>query len=530
MQPTRKSEVITVDGTPDKRMYWSIISDYNLKTALCELVDNALDRWTLRKHRKSVTIAIQLDADRQLISIKDNAGGLRQDELRLLVAPGGSKNNPNDEVIGIFGVGGKRAGIALGEHVEIKTRYQREPSYQLDVTKDWLESDDWTIGGHEIPDIEPGTTQVDVSRLRRKFFEEDIKEMHTHLGETYSWFLREGCKITVNGTPITPIEFDVWAFPPEFQPHQANFKFALGTDGEISAEITAGLIRDRIPEQENYGVYIYCNHRLIVKELKTRDVGYFVSTEAGVPHPDASLCRAIVRLQGPAKLMPWSSNKSSINSHPAFQKIRPALIRLVSHFTKLSRRLKDDWPNSVFRFTKGTIQEIEVDEVTAGKGLNLPALPRGNKSHIEQLKIRNKVQLRDQPWTLGIVEAMAAVDIIRRQKLETKNRIALILLDSNFEIALKEFIVHNTNLFPPSQYNATKIQQLFKNRSDVIAEVSKKVAIPSTILTKIRHYYDLRNKLIHERATVDITDTDVTNYRTTIEELLGVLFQLRLKA
>jgi hypothetical protein len=530
MRATRKSEVITVDGTPDKRMYWSIISDYNLKMALCELVDNALDRWTLTKKKSSVGINVELDADRQLISVKDNAGGLRQAELRLLVAPGGSKNNPNDEVIGIFGVGGKRAGIALGEHVEIRTRYQKERSYQLDITKDWLESEDWRIGGYEIPDIEPGTTQVDVSRLRRPFSEEDIREMHTHLAETYSWFLREGCTIRLNGKLITPIDFDVWAFPPEFPPHQAKVKFALGNDGEISAEITGGLIRDRIPEEENYGVYIYCNHRLIVKELKTRDVGYFVSTEAGVPHPDASLCRAIVRLQGSAKLMPWSSNKSSISSHPAFQKIRPTLIQLVSHFTKLSRRLKDDWPNSVFRFSKGTIEQIEVGEMNVAKSLNLPQLPRGNKSHIEQLKLRNKSQLRDQPWTLGIVEAMAAVDIITRQKLETRNRIALILLDSNFEIALKEFIVHETRLFPASQYNAAKIQQLFRHRPDVIAEVSQKIKIPPPMLTKVRHYYDLRNKLIHERATVDITDTDVSNYRETIEELLGILFQLRLEA
>lgn len=196
----------------------------------------------------------------------------------------------------------------------------------------------------------------------------------------------------------------------------------------------------------------------------------------------------------------------------------------------MSRRLKDDWPNNVFRFAKGSIQQIDVSEIAAGKGLNLPQLPRGNKSHIEQLKLRNKIQLRDQPWTLRIVEAMAAVDIITRQKLETRNRIAIILLDSNFEIALKEFMVHETKLFPPSQYNAAKIQQLFKHRPDVIAEVSQKIMIPPPTLTKVRHYYDLRNKLIHERATVDIADTDVSNYRETIKELLGILFQLRLEA
>jgi hypothetical protein len=44
-------------------------------------------------------------------------------------------------------------------------------------------------------------------------------------------------------------------------------------------------------------VYFYCNNRLIAKEIKTRDVGYFVSAEAGVPHPNISLCRELVRLE-----------------------------------------------------------------------------------------------------------------------------------------------------------------------------------------------------------------------------------------
>ncbi len=53
---------------------------------------------------------------------------------------------------------------------------------------------------------------------------------------------------------------------------------------------------------------------------------------------------------------------------------------------------------------------------------------------------------------------------------------------------------------------------------------------PANLLDKVRHYYGLRNKLIHERATVGITDNDVANYRTTIEEVLSILFKLRFTA
>lgn len=525
---TRKTEIKPIDGTPEKRMFWSIISDYDLKTGLCELVDNALDLWILGKQTLPLKVQIRLDVDRQLISVIDNAGGVRLDELRLLVAPGGSRNDPSAELIGIFGVGSKRAGIALGERVEIKTRFRREQSLQVDITRDWLESPNWELAAYEVPDIKPGTTEVEITHLRKPFSHQDVEGMLAHLGATYDWFLRKGCAIDVNGAPVTARSFDAWAFPPQFAPRSAVFDTELSQNGKIAVAITAGLIRDRNPEEDNYGVYFYCNHRLIVKELRTREVGYFVTSEAGVPHPDASLCRVIVRLQGPAILMPWNSSKSGINfGHPAFQHIRPTLIQLVSHFSSLSRRLKDDWEGKVFRYNTDEIQEISPADVTSRKRLILPPLPRVHKPRVEQLKSRNKNQIRDQPWTLGLVEAMGAVEIITRQRLETKNRIALILLDSNFEIALKEFVVHRNDHFPPQQFDDARIRQLFAKRREVIAAVSQKVTIPQPLLDKAQHYYNVRNKIIHERATVDITDSDVDNYRSTIEQILTILFKLK---
>ncbi len=527
MPVARKTEIGAIDGTPDKRMFWSSITDYDLKTGVCELVDNAIDLWTVENRNQPLRVALTLDAERQLISVHDDAGGIKHEELRLLIAPGGSRNDPNAELIGIFGVGGKRADIALGEHVEIKTRYKKQQSYQLDITKDWLETEGWEIPAYKIPDIEPGTTTVEISQLRKPFSQEQVEEITTHLGATYAWFVHQGCTLTVNDANVPGQDFNHWAFPKDYPPRSAAFDVKLGPEN-VRVEITAGLITDREPEQENYGVYVYCNHRLIVKELKTRDVGYFVTGEAGVPHPDASLCRAIVHVQGPVKLMPWNSSKSGINAaHPIFQRLRPTLIQLVSYFSSLSRRTKHDWDSDVTPYTSGSIEHVATAEITPGKRLNLPALPRVNKPQVEHLKTRNKKILKDQPWTVGLVEAIAAIDVLTRQRFDTKNRMALILLDSNFEIALKEFIVHEPKLFPPHDYDDAKIQQLFKNRPNVINEVTAKVTLPPALLKKVRHYYGLRNKLTHERATVEITDTDVENYRGTVESVLKTLFKLR---
>ena len=157
----------------------------------------------------------------------------------------------------------------------------------------------------------------------------------------------------------------------------------------------------------------------------------------------------------------------------------------------------------------------------------LPPLPRVQKSHAEQLKARNKTQIEEKPWTLGLVEAMSAVDLISRQGLSTGNRIAMILLDSNFEIALKEFIVHRTDLFNPKLYTDSKIAEIFNSRHKVIQTVIEVAPLEARLLEHARHYYNVRNKLVHERATVGIPPEDIANYRRVIEEILAHLFGLQ---
>ncbi|MGY0794617.1 ATP-binding protein [Azospirillum argentinense] len=527
---SHKQQLEIIDGTPEKRLFLSIISDYDLRTGLSELVDNAIDLWTENGGKKSLNIQITLDDARQIICVEDDAGGVQESQLRLLIVPGASRNRASKGIIGTFGVGGKRAGVALGELVEIRTRHKKEKSLQIDITKEWLANEDWHIASYEIPHIKTGTTSVTISHLRQKMNEDDVREIYKHLCATYGWFIQQGCSITLNKDLVTSTKFDSWAFPPSFEPRRTSFDIWPVADKKLNVTIKAGLILDRNPEEENYGVYFYCNNRLIVKELKVRDVGYYVSGEAGVPHPDASLCRVIVRICGPAEAMPWTSSKSGINySHEAFIQLRPTLIKLVSHYSSLSRRLKKQWDTEVYAYHTGTVQDIDPEDVEIKRRMVLPELPRVRKlPRVQELKERNKKNIDAQPWTIGLIEAMGMVDLVRRQKLDTRNRIALILLDSNFEIALKEFIVARPDIFPPGKYKNSHIATLFEQgRKAVIKEVLPHVPLPPTLLTKIDYYYLLRNSLIHERATQQITDTQVSDYRNVVEKVLSLLFELK---
>lgn len=523
-----KSQVAFIDGTPEKRLFLSIISDYDLTTGLCELIDNALDFWVRTNKSTELQIDVDLDVQSQLITVTDNAGGVDEKDLRLLVAPGASGNDPTAEIIGIFGVGGKRAGVALGRLVEIRTR-SKNKTFQIDLDEQWTQSEVWDLAYYEVSAIPRGKTVVQVSKLRQNFAQDDVDEIIEHCSAVYARFLEERVVIHINGAQLQVRAYDNWAYPRNHPPVRTQTTLALGQPDKMQVQLTAGLIYDRDPEGDNYGVYIYCNNRLIAKELKTRDVGYHVSGEAGVPHPDASLCRVIVEFVGPAEQMPWNSSKSGVsNAHPAFNLVRPKIIELTSHFSSLSRRLKYEWDDGVFRHRKGQINNLGSFEAKWNQRLNLPTLPRVRKAPIaESIRSLNKTLIEDQPWVLGLVESVAAVDHLGRSRLHTQNRIKLIILDSSFEIAMKEFIAKNPKLYPPHQYTDAQLQNIMSKRTSAIKEVQKHVNIPQKLVDKAQHYYGLRNKLIHERTTADVSDRVIEDYENVVRAILKLLFKVR---
>ena len=59
-------------------------------------------------------------------------------------------------------------------------------------------------------------------------------------------------------------------------------------------------------------------------------------------------------------------------------------------------------------------------------------------------------------------------------------------------------------------------------------EIQKYVNIDAAIWKKIGHFNNLRNKLVHERATVGLDDQQIKDYRGVVETVLKKLFKLRL--
>ncbi len=519
-----KKQIGTIEAVPSKRLFLSIISDYDLNKSICELIDNTIDVWFKYGKIGKLNLEIILNKDQQVIMVIDNAGGVHSTELINIIAPGKTGNNENDETIGIFGVGTKRAVVALAQDVRIITRHQKDKTYEINFDESWLENEDWNLPYYEVDQIPEGTTNIELKKLRYVITEEAETRLKKYLSATYANFIDNfGISISVNQEKLSSIRFEKWAFPPGFEPRRYIGTIFASKGEKIKVEVLAGLSQESAPAAGEYGVYFYCNDRLIVKSLKNYYVG-FSNGAAGIPHFNISLTRVIVNLKGKAKLMPWNSSKSGINfNNEIFLSLREWLVSVVKDYASLCRRWQGDWDEKVFKYKKGIITTVDVENFPNAKTSFLPPLPKSKISYDEKLSKLNQDLFEKKPWVKGSYESFSASNLVVRQNWEQKNRIALILLDSTLEIAFKEYLVNESGKW----YSNEDLLALFKSREKVHAEIKKYINISTDDWKKIKYYYDLRCKFIHERAIVGISDKQIENFSKLVEEILIKLFPIK---
>jgi len=326
-----------LNAVPSKRLFLSIIADYDLNKSICELIDNSFDMWTRNQRSGSVNIAVTLDRHDNRIVVEDDAGGIEKDNLTFIVGPGQSGSDATDDTIGIFGVGTKRAVVALAKDVRITTRAPGGNTHQIMFDDKWIEHEDWSLPLFEVDELPQGVTRVELSRLRVGIGFEEEELLRDHLGSTYAKFLKlPEVVLTLNDEPIQPRFFDQWSYPPNFEPRRYHGHMRTPAGREIALEVLAGLSNESSPTTGEYGVYFYCNDRLVAPAMKTIEVG-FMKGFAGPPHPKVSLTKVIVSIKGDAGEMPWNSSKSDISTnHHTFLALHKWLVKVVSDYARMS--------------------------------------------------------------------------------------------------------------------------------------------------------------------------------------------------
>lgn len=516
----------TLEAIPSKRLYLSIIADYDLNRSVCELVDNALDEWTRGGKKNAVAVEITLNLDQQAITVQDDAGGVREADLKNIVAPGHTGSALSDETIGMFGVGTKRAVVALAQDVRIITRHANRPTFRIELDDEWLEDDDnWDVPYYRVDPISAGTTIVEMHQLRAPLKSTSEGQLLSHLGATYARFTKsKRVSIKVNGNPIKPTTFDDWSYPPKYGPRDIT-STVTGPEGRpVTVSIVAGLGSESSPGTGEYGVYFYCNDRLVARGLKTFDVG-FGRGMAGSPHPKLSLTKVIVSLSGDARAMPWNSSKSDVDvKHPVFRAVQNLIIQATTDYGRISRIWMGDWERNVFPYKKGTIAPLPIASLGSTPRSFLPPPPKSRLKLIDKVKQRNRLLARQKPWTIGIYEGLVGADIMRKQKLSTRNRQALVLIDTTLEIAMKDYLVHESGHYYPDG----ELEKIMKTRNRVHQEVRKYISFDDDFWKKINWFYSLRCKLVHERATADLSDEILDDFEAAAQLMLSKLHAIKM--
>ena len=510
-----------LDATPEKRIFLSIISEYDLKRSLCELVDNAIDLWSKQK-RSDLEIEILADERQRTLCIKDNAGGIEELKLDHIVSPGKTTNEISDDVIGYFGVGSKRAVVALPENIAIHSRFEKAKTFTVEFDQHWITQDpDWHLPYIEAKnELDPYTTLIELNKLRIQLSSNEIADLKKQLSEVYAKYLDRGAVIKVNGDKLNAIKFDdQWSYPPNLFPTKFSALIPI-EDRKVDIEILSGLINHPGDPDDSYGVFVYCNNRLIARALTDFSIG-FSSGLIGNPHYNISLVRTIVNIKGQSRDMPWDSSKSGINlKHPIFQAIRQSIIDVTKRYAQVSRSLQGRWNDEIFPYKTGHVSAEKLETIASIPKSYLPTPPASKQKWHQKIADANTAIIVQKPWVSGLLESIMAVDIISKLPLSQKNRISLIILDSSIEIAYKEFLVNEKNI------GKQTFKNIVENRADVEKEIRKHINIDRAIIQKINHFYKLRCDLIHQQATPNITDLQIEDYRSIIEGLLHDMFGL----
>ncbi|WID94889.1 ATP-binding protein [Bosea vestrisii] len=522
-----KRQVGTLDAVPSKRLFLSIIADYDLNKAICELVDNGFDVWTRAGREGGINIKVRLDRELRTIEVEDDAGGLPRDELRFIVGPGQTGSSSTDETIGIFGVGTKRAVVALAQDVRIKTRHGSSETYQVEFDEEWLKDEEWALPLFEVDPIPPHTTRVELQKLRVQLNEEATAQLRIHLGATYARFLiRPDVSLELDGVRVEPRFFDDWSYPPDYGPRRYSGSIQTTEGRTVEIEVLAGLSSESSPTAGEYGVYFYCNDRLVAPAMKSFDVG-FTTGQAGKPHPKISLTKVIVHLRGDAASMPWNSSKSDISTkHAVFVALHDWLVTIVSAYARISRIWMGDWPDKVYAYADGEIEHVQIGDFLTATKSYLPDPPKSRPRLAERMAAKNLRLSKRAPWVTGLFEGIVAAETVAKQPLAQANWFALNLLDLTLTSALRSYLVNKAK----STVGDKGLKTLLTRAPRVSHALKEAVPLTDDVWTEIENLARRRDDLTYGRSDPTVSDAELKDADRLVRQILTALHEIQTDA
>ena len=160
----------TAAAMPTKQFFVSMLTrDISLDDAILDLVDNCLDGALRCSNGSEVDYSkhwVKINLTHESFLIEDNCGGIPRNVAKDYAFKMGRDHDDDrdseDETIGMYGVGMKRAIFKMGRESIVKTRFE-EDSFEVPISATWLDNKEWNplpIVDTEKVNVlaEPGTT------------------------------------------------------------------------------------------------------------------------------------------------------------------------------------------------------------------------------------------------------------------------------------------------------------------------------------------------------------------------------------
>jgi len=330
-----------INVTPSKRIYDALIQDISGDKAICDLIDNSIDNWKILK--KTELLKVNISISESKIEIKDNAGGIDLETLPLLLMPGGTNRGGGEEIKGIWGVGAKRSLFFLGEKITILTRKKNEDGLKLEVDEDWFTkdegSDKWEIEYSIDNSMPEEVTRIIIENLKIILNPFLIREIRKYITSIYRDEIKKGTlRIIFNDEIVEIVPKIPWSKSDYAPPSRYITDVPVPhSDRKVHVEITLGVMAQP-GEEYSYGIDFIGNGRIILQNNLDWRMG-FKKERLGLAHPTINRFKAVVRVVGDSRDIPWNSAKSDINpNHPIYVNIADLVFQVSRQYVSFLRK------------------------------------------------------------------------------------------------------------------------------------------------------------------------------------------------
>ena len=381
------------DASPTKQFFIRMITrDIRLEDCILDLIDNSLDGATRIIHKKSpppdevakfagFEISLSIDGE---FSISDNCGGIGVKLAKEVAFHfGRPKGAPPDKdfMIGLYGIGMKRAMFKLGKLIKIESS-TKEDAFKMTIDVDaWEKKIEWNFEMNVVKPWTPVGTSIQIPTLTREVQAQIkdstfVSELRRLIARDYAFFLQKQLTIKVNKSPVAPLPFTLREGG-EIAPFKEVY-----TDEGVSVQISAGLAgippddssaESKISETDLYGWFVLCNDRVVVAADKTSRT-VWENEDFPVWHPQYNGFLGVASFSSTdASKLPWTTTKRDLDiQSPIYKRAITRMKQVTNKFIAYTTRRKADLEAA--KAKEKATEKVSVYEIRANPELRLPTL------------------------------------------------------------------------------------------------------------------------------------------------------------